>query len=88
MKFQILVGASAICWALWLTRNEVVFDKIIAPSYLQVIFKGTYWTRSWTLLQKEEEDRHLIKAGCKTIESAAMEVFARHGWRFSNGIAL
>jgi hypothetical protein len=46
MKSQILVGASAICWALWLTRNEVVFDKIIASSYLQVIFKGTSWTRS------------------------------------------
>jgi hypothetical protein len=77
MKSQILVGASAICWALWLTRNEVVFGKVIAPSYLQVIFKVTYWTRSWTLLQ-EEEDRLLMKASFKTIESAVMEVFARH----------
>jgi hypothetical protein len=65
-----------------------MFDKIITPSYLQVIFKGTSWTRSWTLLQKDEEDRHLIKVGCKTIESAVMEVFARHDWRFSNRIAL
>jgi len=78
-KSQILVGASAICWALWLTRNDVVFDKAIAPSYLQVIFKGMYWTRYWTLLQKEE-DCHLMKAGCRTIETAVMEVFVRHGW--------
>jgi hypothetical protein len=30
----------------------------------------------------------MIKIGCKNIETTAMEVFARHGWRFSNRIAL
>jgi hypothetical protein len=53
LKSQILVGASAICWALWLTRNDVALDKALAPSYLQVMLKGTYWTRYWTLLHKE-----------------------------------
>ena len=71
------MGASAICWALWLTRNDVVFDEAIASSYLQVIFKGMYWTRYRILLQKEE-DRHFMKVGCRIIETAAMEVFARH----------
>ena len=79
LKSQIIVCASAFCWAIWLTRNDVVFNKAVAPSYLQAIFRGT-----WSLLQKEEEDRHLMKMGCKTIETAAMEVFARHGWSFSN----
>jgi hypothetical protein len=60
-----------------------VFDKVLAPSYLQFIFRGIYWTRSWSLLQKEE-DRHMMKMGCKTIETITMEVFSRHGWRFSN----
>jgi len=78
LKSQILVGASAICWTIWLTRNDIVFDKILAPSYLQVIFRGTYWTRSWSLLQKEE-DRHSMKMGCRSIETIAMEVFARYG---------
>jgi hypothetical protein len=55
IKYQILVGASAICWALWLTRNNVVFDKATTPSYLQVTLKGTYWTRYWTLLQKKKD---------------------------------
>ena len=40
LKSQILVGASPICWAIWLTRNDIVFDKILAPSYLEVIFGG------------------------------------------------
>ena len=78
LKSQIIVGASAFCWAIWLTRNDVVFNKAVASSYLQAIFRGT-----WSLLQKEE-DRHLMKMGCKTIETVAMEVFARHGWSFSN----
>jgi hypothetical protein len=86
-KSHILMSASAICWALWLTRNGVVFNKTTAPSYLQVIFRRTYWTRFWTLLQKEE-DRQFINEGCRTIETAAMEVFVRHGWRFSNIIDL
>jgi hypothetical protein len=43
--------------------------------------------RYWSLLQKKE-DRHIVKKGCRTIETAAMEVFARHGWAFSNIIAL
>ena len=86
LKSQLLVGASSICWAIWLTRNDIVFDKILAPSYLQVIFRGTYWARSWSLLQKEE-DRHSMKMGCRSIETIVMEVFARYGWRFSNRLA-
>jgi hypothetical protein len=81
------VGASVICWAIWLTQNDIIFDKTTTPSYLQVIFKESYWTRSWSLLQKEE-DRQMMKMGCRNIETAVMEVFARHGWRFSNIIAL
>jgi hypothetical protein len=87
LKSQIFVGASALCWAIWLTRNDIVFNKIVAPSYLQAIFGGTYWTRFWSLLLTEEEDRHLMKMGYKTIEIVAMEVFARHGWSFRNRLS-
>jgi len=33
LKSQILVGASSFCWAIWLTRNDIVFDKVVAPSF-------------------------------------------------------
>ena len=65
-------------------QEYIVFDKVLAPSYLQVIFRGTYWIRSWSLLQKE--DRQMIKMDCRNIETNAMEVFPRHGWRFNNRI--
>jgi hypothetical protein len=40
LKSKILLGASAICWVIWLNQNDIVFDKVSAPSYLQVIFRG------------------------------------------------
>ncbi len=42
----ILVGASAICWAIWLYRNDMVFDKSPSMSYIQVLFRTIYWLRS------------------------------------------
>jgi hypothetical protein len=87
LKSKILVGASAICWAIWLTQNDIIFDKATTSSYLQVIFRRIYWTKSWSLLQKEE-DHQMMKMSCRNIETTVMEVFARHGWRFSNRIAL
>jgi hypothetical protein len=34
LKTQMLVSASTFCWAIWITRNDIVFDKVIALSYL------------------------------------------------------
>ena len=47
-----LVGAAAICWALWSSRNDAVFSQKFPNSYLQVIFRETHWTRYWSQLFK------------------------------------
>jgi hypothetical protein len=86
LKRQILAGAIAMCWAIWISRNDIVFDKGIVPSYLQVLFRGTHWIRFWSLLHKEQ-DRPSFKEGCRLLEFIAMEVFAAHGWSFRNRIA-
>jgi len=41
-KYQhfLLIGAAAFCWVLWLTRNELVFDKHKPKIFLQVLFMG------------------------------------------------
>jgi hypothetical protein len=46
LKSHIIVGARDFCWTIWLTRNDIVFNKAIASSYLHVIFRRTYWTRA------------------------------------------
>src|SRR6266498_155983 len=79
LKLLILVGASSICWAIWLSRNDLVFDKGVVPSYMQVIFRGTHWIRFWSLLQ-QEEDRTVMKTSCRMLETMVMEIFAVNGW--------
>ena len=34
---HILVGAAALCWAMWLTRNDVIFNNKCVSSPMQVI---------------------------------------------------
>jgi hypothetical protein len=83
IKKLILVGASAICWALWLSRNDMVFDKTPSKSYLQVLFRATYWLRGWAQLQRHDEDIKLINDECRKLETTIMHLFANFGWRFS-----
>ncbi|KAL5668919.1 hypothetical protein ACJX0J_021140, partial [Zea mays] len=35
LKQLLLVGASTICWAIWLSRNDVVFDKSPMKTFMQ-----------------------------------------------------
>ena len=85
LKNQILLGAVALCWAMWLNRNDVVFNNAKTNTFLQVIFRATYWIRHWSLLSKEEE-RPIFKNGCQILETVIMEVFAKFGWKFRNRI--
>ena len=41
----ILMGVSAVCWAIWLSRNDIVFDKASIQSCLQIFFRATHWIR-------------------------------------------
>ena len=40
LRNQIIVGIAAMCWALWLTRNDAVFQNLVSNSQLQVLFRG------------------------------------------------
>jgi hypothetical protein len=39
-KSLILVGAGALCWALWTSRNDIVFDNSLIKTYMQVLYRG------------------------------------------------
>jgi hypothetical protein len=85
IMYKILIGACTLRWAMWLSQNDVFFDKVRVFNPMQVIFRGTHWIRHWSLLQKEE-DRPQIKWGChvRVLEMVTMEIFATNGWNFSN----
>jgi hypothetical protein len=57
-----LVGIGVMLWAIWLSRNDVVFNKVSISSSMQVIFQGTYWTRTWTNFQKVQMKKTLQSA--------------------------
>jgi hypothetical protein len=68
---------------MWLSRNDVIFYKMSISSYMQVIFIGTHWARTWAVFQKEEK-RHIIQDACQKIEIMTIEIFTKHEWWSSN----
>jgi len=68
-----------------LSRNDVGFKKTKPNSFLQVTFRGTYQTKCWSLLSKEEEE-NALKKNCRLLEMTVMEILSKFGWKFSNKI--
>ena len=84
----LLTAASALCWAVWITRNEVVFDKCRPKSLLQLLFKGTHWLRQWARLQRcDDRQDQLILAG-QHLETSALHFFGSNGWLSNRHIGL
>jgi len=82
-KKVMFTGLCALLWSIWLSRNNVVFHNTKKQMVLQILFKATYLTRIWAILQKEE-DRVLIADACRALEVTTMDIFAWNGWQFSN----
>ncbi|KAJ1255192.1 hypothetical protein BS78_K280700 [Paspalum vaginatum] len=82
LRNQILAGTAALFWAIWLCRNDMVFNRTPITSFLQVIFRATYWIRSCSPLFKEEE-RETMRTGCTLLETTVMEIFSKFGWKRS-----
>ena len=71
LRAQILVGVIALCWTVWLCQNDVVFNGSNDNFLLQVIFRGTFWARQWSLLLKKKDSQKV--AG----------FFAMRGWNLT-----
>jgi hypothetical protein len=63
----------------WLSRNEVVFNRLNSKLCLHVIFRDAFWIRSWYVLSKEEEKKNL-KEGSRRLETTSLEAFNKPGW--------
>ena len=42
LKTKLLTRASTLCWAIWLSRNDIVFDRSPSKTYMQVLYWGTH----------------------------------------------
>jgi hypothetical protein len=70
-KHLIISGVAAICWAIWISRNDLVFDKTPMLTYLQVLFRATHWFRTWADLHKQEKGIQ-IKEACRRLECTTL----------------
>jgi hypothetical protein len=46
----------------------LVFNNVSSFTYLQVLFRGTYWLKLWAQLQKDEADGVLIKNDSRCLQ--------------------
>jgi hypothetical protein len=74
----VLIRLAVICWTLWISGNDLVFQKSQYKSILQVIFRETFWIRSWSVLSKQD-GRTFLKEGCRALETPALEIFHKFG---------
>ena len=86
-KSLVYTEITAVCWAIWRSRNDIVFQKTKNQASLHILFRTTYLTRAWAVLHKEE-DREAIAAACRMLETVAMDFYATNGWMFSNRLGL
>jgi hypothetical protein len=80
MRRMLLLVVSAMCWAIWLSSNDVVFDNAPLKTPMQVVFRTTHWLRFWTQLQRKEDDQEQMKTACCNMEVLMMQFFRHHGW--------
>lgn len=83
MRNLLLTVASAICWAIWLSRNDVVFNNSSPKSCVQVAFRAICWCRFWSQLQPRREDQELIKSSCRNVERVLLQFFSNFGWGYA-----
>src|SRR5438552_2387372 len=79
-KAQIRIGISAFLWAIWNCRNDIVFNKVQIPYFLQVVNKATYWIQLWSLLLAANQ-RDLMDSGCCRMMAVVRVIFSQGGWR-------
>jgi hypothetical protein len=60
-----LARAGALCWAIWLKRNAIVFKNPNYFSPVQFIFSTIHWLHMWTGLQKQGS-RAMVAALCNS----------------------
>jgi hypothetical protein len=86
LKNLALLGVATICWSLWLSRNDLVFQKKFNMSPLQVIFTTTHWLRSWVVLQRHDQQSIVMEASQRLEQVATKFLSQAHGWRSSRWI--
>ena len=82
-----MVGVAELCWAIWRCRTDIIFNKTKYSSFMQDVFKGTYWLHLWAQLQHKDMINVMFRKASLALEVVALEI-ANHGWKHNLRIDL
>jgi hypothetical protein len=52
LKSKIIVGVSVLLWTIWLSRNDVILDKTLIKTYMQVMLYREHTVQSLSTTTK------------------------------------
>ena len=78
-KARIRIGTFAFIWAIWNCRNDVVFNNIRDPHFLQVVHRATYWIHAWSFLLSPAQ-RELMDTRCSRLMAVVRAIYNQGGW--------
>ena len=68
-----MLGLSAICWAIWRTRNAVIFEKKFIKHPCEIICSACAFMRFWAGLYPESM-KEIIMAGADSMLKTALRI--------------
>jgi hypothetical protein len=68
-----MVRMAAVCWAIWILRNKMMFEKYIHRKPAEIVFMVCSFLMHWAGLQKEG-DKMMLASGVKKLMSTAAEL--------------
>ena len=84
---HIRIGICALLWAIWNTRNDMIFNGTTFTNFLQVIYRAIAWIRMCSLLAHADHRGPMV-IGCNDWETVARAIFNRFGWRVNNRLGV
>ena len=68
-----MLGLAAICWAIWRTRNAVIFEKKFIKHPCEIICSACAFMRFWAGLYPESM-KEIIMAGADSMLKTALRI--------------
>ena len=79
---MVMVGISALFWAIWKNRNAIIFENKRINDPLYIVKLMCKWLNDWSILQIKESPKKMLELGARMLVQAANEIFtAKQGWR-------
>jgi hypothetical protein len=79
-RHLVMCGASAVCWVLWKTRNDVCFNRAVVSDPTNIIYRLCNVLNNWAILQRNQ-DQGRVEEGVLKLKLVIREAYTRsHGW--------